>query len=245
MNKMQAWNGVFGFSKYRGAVSPDYTVFKPIESVDARFYAYLFSCVHLINEFRKCSKGIGTAFLRLYTEDFGNISVPLPPLPTQKAIANFLDRKTAAIDALIEKKEKLPKLLAEKRSALINQAVTKGLDPNVPMKDSGIPWIGEIPAHWEIIPLGYRVSMQGGSTPSKQDERFWGGDIPWVSPKDMKRFEIDDTIDKLTSDALEATSIRLIEPGATLVVVRGMILARKLPVGLSVVPCTINQDMKA
>ncbi|MFA7484218.1 MAG: restriction endonuclease subunit S, partial [Vulcanimicrobiota bacterium] len=178
-------------------------------------------------------------------EDFGNISVPLPPLPTQKAIANFLDRKTAAIDALIEKKEKLPKLLAEKRSALINQAVTKGLDPNVPMKDSGIPWIGEIPAHWEIIPLGYRVSMQGGSTPSKQDERFWGGDIPWVSPKDMKRFEIDDTIDKLTSDALEATSIRLIEPGATLVVVRGMILARKLPVGLSVVPCTINQDMKA
>lgn len=82
-----------------------------------------------------------------------DLQLPLPPLPTQKAIANFLDRKTAAIDALIEKKEKLLELLAEKRSALINQAVTKGLDPNVPMKDSGIPWIGEIPGHWEVKAL--------------------------------------------------------------------------------------------
>ena len=72
---------------------------------------------------------------------------PPPPLPTQKSIADFLDKKTAAIDALIEKKQKLLTLLAEKRAALINQAVTKGLDPNVPMKDSGIPWIGEIPGH--------------------------------------------------------------------------------------------------
>ncbi len=80
----------------------------------------------------------------------GDLEYLEPPLPTQKAIAAFLDRKTTAIDALIEKKQKLLDLLAEKRAALINQAVTKGLDPNVPMKDSGIPWIGEIPAHWEI-----------------------------------------------------------------------------------------------
>ncbi len=79
-----------------------------------------------------------------------NYEAVTPPLPTQKAIADFLDRKTAAIDALIEKKQKLLDLLAEKRAALINQAVTKGLDPNVPMKDSGIPWIGEIPAHWDV-----------------------------------------------------------------------------------------------
>jgi len=84
-----------------------------------------------------------------------SLEFPLPPLPAQKAIANFLDRKTAAIDALIEKKEKLLELLAEKRSALINQAVTKGLDPNVPMKDSGIPWLGEIPEHWESKPSKY------------------------------------------------------------------------------------------
>jgi len=85
-----------------------------------------------------------------------------PPLPIQKAIAGFLDRKTAAIDALIEKKQKVLDLLAEKRAALINQAVTKGLDPNVPMKDSGIPWIGEIPAHWQMAPLYSRYSVQLG-----------------------------------------------------------------------------------
>jgi len=88
-------------------------------------------------------------------ERYGEFRMPLPPLATQKAIADFLDRKTAAIDALIEKKQKLLDLLAEKRAALINQAVTKGLDPNVPMKDSGIPWIGEIPAHWETPQLGH------------------------------------------------------------------------------------------
>lgn len=73
--------------------------------------------------------------------------------PKKKAIANYLDEKTAAIDALIEKKRKLLVLLAEERAALINQAVTKGLDPAIPMKDSGIPWIGEIPAHWALLQL--------------------------------------------------------------------------------------------
>ena len=76
--------------------------------------------------------------------------VPVPPLSTQRAIAAFLDRKTAAIDALIEKKQKLLTLLAEKRAALIHRAVTKGLDPNVPMKDSKIDWIGRVPEHWEV-----------------------------------------------------------------------------------------------
>jgi type I restriction enzyme S subunit len=85
--------------------------------------------------------------------DIPRIMLPLPPPPAQKAIADYLDAKTAAIDALIEKKRKLLDLLAEERAALINQAVTKGLDPTVPMKDSGMPWIGEIPAHWEISAL--------------------------------------------------------------------------------------------
>ena len=107
------------------------------------------------------------------------VPIPTPPLPTQKAIANFLDRKTAAIDALIEKKEKLLELLAEKRSALINQAVTKGLDPNMPMKDSGIPWIGEIPEHWEFLPVKRvaRVFVPGRDKPDLNDV----DGLPWVT----------------------------------------------------------------
>lgn len=82
----------------------------------------------------------------------------LPPADAQNAIADFLDRKTAAIDALIEKKQKLLELLVEKRAALINQAVTKGLDPNVPTADSGLDWLGELPAHWRALPLRHLIS---------------------------------------------------------------------------------------
>ena len=73
-----------------------------------------------------------------------------PPEPEQRAIAAFLDRETARIDALVAKKERLIELLQEQRTALITRAVTQGLDPNVPMKDSGVEWLGEIPAHWEV-----------------------------------------------------------------------------------------------
>ena len=100
-------------------------------------------CAHVMKT------GAGVANLNI--SDLIQVKAPVPPLPTQKAIADFLDKKTAALDALIDKKQKLLTLLAEKRAALINQAVTKGLDPSVPMKDSGIPWIGEIPAHWEVL----------------------------------------------------------------------------------------------
>ena len=80
---------------------------------------------------------------------FGGVLSPYSPAEEQRAIAAFLDRETARIDALVAKKERLIELLQEKRTALITRAVTKGLDPNVPMKDSGVEWLGEIPAHWE------------------------------------------------------------------------------------------------
>lgn len=107
--------------------------------------------------------------------------MPLPaaPLKVQRVIADFLDRKTAAIDALIQKKERLIELLQEKRQALITQAVTRGLDPRVPMKDSGIEWLGEIPAHWEAYALRYVLdSIEQGWSPSCEnrpaDETEWG-----------------------------------------------------------------------
>lgn len=105
--------------------------------------------------------------------DLKNIEVPFPPLGVQRAIADFLDKKTAAIDAVIAKKERLIELLQEKRQALITQAVTEGLDPDVPMKDSGVEWLGEIPAHWEVLSLTRVVQRfvdYRGRTPDKTDE---------------------------------------------------------------------------
>lgn len=130
----------------------------------------------------------GSTHKTIYMPDLLQFRTPLPPLPTQKAIADFLDRKTAAIDALIEKKQKLLDLLAEKRAALINQAVTKGLDPDVPMKDSGIPWIGEIPAHWEVVPLRRctKVIDCKHKTPEYVDDGF-----PIVSTTEVKAGRLD------------------------------------------------------
>ena len=138
-------------------------------------YAFDSDALWLQFEARKTGSGLK----HLIIQDIGNVIVPLPSPTTQKAIANYLDRKTAAIDALIEKKQKLLDLLAEKRAALINQAVTKGLDPDVPMKDSGVPWIGEIPAHWEVMQLRRQLTLQRGVDITKDEQRE--GPVPVVS----------------------------------------------------------------
>jgi type I restriction enzyme, S subunit len=105
-------------------------------------------------------------------DDLRTLPVLLPPEEKQGLIARFLDRKTGAIDALISKKERLIDLLQEKRQALITQAVTKGLDPTVPMRDSGTEWLGEIPAHWQVLSLRRVVCRfidYRGRTPKKVD----------------------------------------------------------------------------
>ena len=94
--------------------------------------------------------GRGSTFRELAREDLESVLLSVPPLDEQRAIAAFLDRETAKIDGLVERKERLIQLLQEKRTALITRAVTRGLDPNVPMKDSGVEWLGEIPAHWDV-----------------------------------------------------------------------------------------------
>ncbi len=109
------------------------------------------------------SVATGSTYDAVTASDVGGLPQLLPPEPEQRAIADFLDRETAKIDALIEKKERLIELLKEKRTALISHAVTKGLDPNVPMKDSGIEWLGKIPAHWEVIPLKWRARCSSGN----------------------------------------------------------------------------------
>ena len=107
--------------------------------------------------------GEGSTFRELPRDTLANVVLPNPSLQERSGIAGYLDRETAKTDALVEKKERLIELLQEKRTALITHAVTKGLDPNVPMKDSGIEWLGKIPAHWEVIPLKWRARCSSGN----------------------------------------------------------------------------------
>ena len=178
--------------------------------------------------------------------DIGAMRLPVPPLDTQLAIVSELDRETVQIDSLVAAKQRILDLLAEKRKAIIASAVTRGIDPKAKLRDSGVPWLGEIPEHWPLVPLRYLVSFLSGGTPDKGNAAFWvGGTIPWVSPKDMKVELIDDSEDHITEEAIDGSATRLVPVGSILIVVRGMILAHTLPVAMTAGPITINQDIKA
>ncbi len=111
--------------------------------------------VHLLETIEYVPYITGSAQPKLTSEKLGNICIFVPPLSEQQSIATFLDNQTAKIDTIIENKQKQIELLKEERTAIINQAVTKGLNPDVPMRDSGIEWLGEIPEHWDLVPLKY------------------------------------------------------------------------------------------
>ncbi len=181
----------------------------------------------------------------LNQDAIGDTRICLPPQQERKNLADHIDRETSRIDALIAKKTRFIELLQEKRQALITHAVTKGLDPNVKMKDSGVEWIGEVPEHWEVSKLAYTTREVSGKTPDTKNEAYWGGEVPWVSPKDMKQAQIAGAIDRITDLAVQECGMTVFRPGTILAVVRGMILAHSFPVATLEVPATINQDMKA
>ena len=151
MNRMQAWSGMFDAARLSGLVSPDYTVLAPKVEVNTEFAAHWFRSPRAICEFRKKSRGIGSGFFRLYTPDFGDVAIPLPPRDEQDAIVAFLEGKQREMDAFIANKQRTIALLQEQKAALINRAVTRGLDPEVPLKPSGIKPIGDVPQNWGVL----------------------------------------------------------------------------------------------
>ena len=156
------------------------------------------------------SSSFGAKMPRADWQFVGNMTHPLPRIPEQIAIATYLDRETAKIDALVAKKERLIELFQEKRSALTTHAVTKGLDPVVPMKDSGVEWLGHIPAHWETARMWQVCEAISGGTPARDERTYWDGNIPWVSPKDMKRRLLDDSEEKITDCGQRDAGLKLI-----------------------------------
>jgi type I restriction enzyme S subunit len=153
VNKMKAWQGSVAISNYRGIVSPAYHVYSPLHSENSRFLHYLMRCDRYAAAYLSLSKGIRVNQWDLQPEYHSRMAILLPPMEEQATIATFLDHETTKIDALIAEQQRLIELLQEKRQAVISHAVTKGLNPNAPMKDSGVEWLGEVPEHWGVIPL--------------------------------------------------------------------------------------------
>jgi type I restriction enzyme, S subunit len=184
-NIMLAWNGSLGFSEFDGITSPAYCVYRLLCNNNYRYFHYLLRSELYKSEFKRNSSGVIESRLRLYSDDFFKISSVLPSINEQTAIANFLDQKTAQIDKAIAQKEKLIELLKERRQILIHKAVTRGLDPNVRMKDSGVEWIGKIPEHWNVMKITYSVSLLVDGT-HFSPKSFNEGDYKYVTAKNIK-----------------------------------------------------------
>jgi type I restriction enzyme S subunit len=152
INTLWAWMAALGVSNYTGMVSPAYGVYRPLSTdrLLPRFSDLLFRTPLYAAEYLRRSTGVNSSRLRLYPEQFFRIPVLLPPPSDQAAIVRFLGYANARLDKAIRSKRRVIALLNEEKQAIIHRAVTRGLDPNVKLKPSGIPWLGEIPEHWEV-----------------------------------------------------------------------------------------------
>ena len=153
INSMNVIIGAVGISQYFGCVSPVYYVFEPIEGTDLRYIYYLFTNTGFQKEMRKYAKGILEIRLRISSNDMLKRIVPSPPFKEQQRIADYLDKMCAEIDAVLEKTRASIEEYKKLKQAVITQAVTKGIRGDRPMKNSGIEWIGEIPAEWSVVPF--------------------------------------------------------------------------------------------
>lgn len=151
MNKMKAWQGSYGVSAHTGIVSPAYFIFDFARDVDPHFFNIAIRSNLYVSYFGSASDGVRIGQWDLNQSRMRQIPILLPPLPEQRAIAAFLNEKSAKVDEAVRIEEEQIALLRERRQILIQEAVTRGLNPAAPMKESGIEWIGQIPAHWEQL----------------------------------------------------------------------------------------------
>lgn len=151
---LRSFQGGIEYSEFTGLVSPAYTILRKQKDANSRYLKHLLKSNPFISEINTAVTGIREGKNISFAEMAYSL-LPLPTGPEQKRIADFLDQKTIEIDAAIAKKERLIELLQEQKSIRIHQAVLRGLTPEVPMRDSGISWIGMVPAHWEVIPNRY------------------------------------------------------------------------------------------
>ena len=185
----------------------------------------------------------GSKMPRAEWDFIGNMPVPVPDPDTQRVIADYLDRETARLDALVAAKERLLELLAEKRRAVVTRAVTRGLDPRAPMRDSGVPWLGEIPAHWDVWKIGHLASVGNGSTPRRDKVAYWAdGTIPWLNSSVVNQAEVTRAEQFVTACAVRECHLSLVDAGSVLVGITGQGKTRGRSVVLSI-EATINQNL--
>ncbi|KEO85717.1 hypothetical protein EH30_14480 [Erythrobacter sp. JL475] len=232
-----------GVSEHEGHVSPAYRSYWIEADVDRRYIHHLMRSSTYVQGYTQLLTGIRPNSLQMSRDNLMGFPVLLPPRQDQQAIAAFLDRETAKIDALVAEQERLIALLKEKRQAVVSQAVTKGLDPGAPMKNSGIEWLGEIPAHWEvrrIKHLSTRISK--GTTPTTVGGDFTSSGIRFLKAENIYDgavlSEPQFFIDEETHQALSRSELAEHD---VLVVIAGATTGKSAVLSADLLPANTNQ----
>lgn len=203
LNSMNMIVGAIGISHYLGCVSPVYYVITPKDkNINVKYYGYLLNNFRIRNLYHALGEGIyaidrgegriNTCRLKVSYDKFGSIIIPIPSINEQQSIAAYLDQKCGEIDELITLQEEIITKLQSYKQSVITEAVTKGLNKNVPLKDSGIEWIGKIPEHWSKNKIIRLFSIIGsGTTPKSSKEDNYNGSINWIQSGDINGGDIE------------------------------------------------------
>lgn len=183
-NRMRMWQGALGYSDYRGITSPAYVILKPKMEINQRFFHYMFRTGFYTNYSKRFSYGIVDDQLSLRYVDFKRMYSIFPPLETQNAIVEYLDRKTKKTQEFIQKKERLIELLEEEKGSIIYKIIKHGKLPNHQYVPSGISWLGDVPKNWKVRHFGWEVIVQEGPGIMAVDFRNEG--VPLLRISGMK-----------------------------------------------------------
>lgn len=235
-----------GVSEHEGHVSPAYRAYFIRPQLDRRYAHHLMRSGAYVAAYTQLLTGVRPNSLQMSRDDLMSFPVLVPPLNDQVAIATFLDGEIGKIDALVAEQERLIELLKEKRQAVISHAVTKGLNPNAPMKDSGIEGVGMVPQHWAVRKMKWVAKMESGHTPDKKIPEYWeGGEIPWVSLNDTGYLKDHDFI---TDTAFQITEAGIDNSSAHLLPSRAVVFSRDATIGRCAIttrPMAVSQHFIA
>ena len=207
VNIILCWMGAIGRSNFSGVTSPAYDIYAPLAEANSYYYHYYVRTTGFSGDCYKRGKGIMAMRWRTYSDEFRDIRVVYPPFPEQQRIAEFLDRKCAEIDSIIAKTKATVEEYKALKQAVITQAVTKGIRPDRPMKDSGVEWIGDIPQEWSKDKV-FRVfsTIGSGTTPKSSDESKYEGNINWIQSGDINGRILSEVKNRLSIEAIDKYS---------------------------------------
>jgi type I restriction enzyme S subunit len=217
LNRMQAGNAMFFRNRMFGLVSPDYAVFRLHRGDNPEYLGHLFRSWPIRGLFRSESKGLGTGtsgFLRLYSDRFASLEIPLPPRPEQDMIVAYLRAQDAHIARLIKAKRDLIALLTEQKLRIIDQAVTRGLDSAVNLTPSGVEWLGNVPAHWLIRPLKRWVRLNASALGEKTNPDF---EFRYVDIGSVKTGRLTKELERLRFENAPSRARRVVRRGDTII----------------------------